>query len=69
LTSAAIWASLVRAGASMPRETGAASSWARRVKLAIVSGLLRHYPRDLALAKLRDAGCAGVELWVGHSHA
>jgi multiple sugar transport system permease protein len=39
------------------------------VKLAIVSGLLRHYPLDLALAKIREAGYDGVEPWSGRPHA
>ncbi len=38
------------------------------MKLAIVSGLLRHYPLDLALAKIRAAGYDGVELWGGQFH-
>jgi fructoselysine 3-epimerase len=40
-----------------------------RVKLAIVSGLLRHYPLDLALTKIQEAGYDGVELWGGQPHA
>lgn len=38
------------------------------MKLAIVSGLLRAYPLDLALEKIREAGYDGVELWGGQFH-
>lgn len=38
------------------------------MKLAIVSGLLRFYPLDLALAKIAEAGYDGVELWGGQFH-
>jgi protein FrlC len=38
------------------------------IRLAIVSGLLRHYPLDLALAKIAEAGYDGVELWGGQYH-
>jgi protein FrlC len=37
-------------------------------RLAIVSGLLRYYPLDLALARIRAAGYDGVELWGGQFH-
>jgi fructoselysine 3-epimerase len=38
------------------------------IRLAIVSGLLRQYPLDLALAKIAEAGYDGVELWGGQHH-
>ncbi len=38
------------------------------IRLAIVSGLLRQYPLDLALAKIAEAGYDGVELWGGQYH-
>ena len=38
------------------------------MQLAIVSGLLRYYPLDLALKKIRDVGYDGVELWGGQFH-
>jgi fructoselysine 3-epimerase len=38
------------------------------VKLAIVSGLLRLYPLDLALRLIREAGYDGVEIWGGQYH-
>jgi fructoselysine 3-epimerase len=38
------------------------------MKLAIVSGLLRFYPLELALARIAEAGYDGVELWGGQFH-
>ena len=39
-----------------------------RFKLGIVSGLLRHYPLDLALRLIQEAGYDGIELWGGQYH-
>ncbi len=38
------------------------------IRLGIVSGLLRHYPLDLALQLIKEAGYDGVELWGGQYH-
>ncbi len=38
------------------------------MRLAIQSGLLRLYPLELALEKIREAGYEGVELWGGQLH-
>src|ERR1700731_2874503 len=36
--------------------------------LGVQSGLLRLYPLDLALEKIRAAGYEGIELWGGQLH-
>ena len=38
------------------------------MRLGVQSGLLRLYPLDLALEKIREAGYDGVELWGGRLH-
>ena len=65
--SGGTWASSERGGERTPDAHGAAGAF--RMRLAIVSGLLRHYPFDLALERIRGAGYEGVELWGGRPHA
>src|SRR5579875_711190 len=38
------------------------------MRVCVQSGLLRLYPLDLALRKIRAAGYDGVELWGGQPH-
>lgn len=40
----------------------------RKMKLAVQSGLLRLFPLELAVEKIRAAGYDGIELWGGQFH-
>lgn len=47
---------------------GKALAQSGNIQLAVVSGLLRLYPLDLALKLIKEAGYDGVELWGGQYH-